>query len=235
MIGKIRILVAEDDAVIREGLVTLFANEGWDVTAVRDGESALASFRSQPFDVVLLDIMMPKRNGYEVCRDIRRVNRQIPILMLTAKGEEIDKVLGLELGADDYVTKPFGVRELLARVAAVVRRTHRNGMGPPACSAEPFAFGAARVDPRRYTVTLEKDLEPLSGTELKLLRCFHAHPGDVLSRDDLLNAIWGGDYGGTTRTVDQHVARLRKKIERDPAHPKTITTYHGVGYRYCPD
>jgi len=229
-----RILVAEDDGHIRQGLVDSLESEGYAVVAATDGAAALAAFRAEAPDLVLLDIMMPEKSGYDVCREIRRADTRTPILMLTAKGEEIDKVVGLELGADDYITKPFGVRELLARVAAALRRA-RQAAAPGAAMEQPpesFELGGAQVDRRRYEVRLGDRVSRVTPREMQLLELFFQHPGAVLSRDRLLNAIWGVDYEGTTRTLDQHVAQLRKKVELEPATPRVIVTVHGVGYRY---
>jgi DNA-binding response OmpR family regulator len=184
--------------------------------------------------VVLLDIMMPGKSGYDVCRVIRARDEAVPVVMLTAKGEEIDKVVGFELGADDYITKPFGVRELLARIAAVLRRARRPIRQQPARAKPPdlFRFGDAEVDVLQFRIRRQGNTFSLSARELDLLKCFYTHPNEVLSREQLLNTVWGIDYGGTTRTLDQHVAQLRKKVEPDPARPRVITTVHGVGYRY---
>ncbi len=225
-----RILVAEDDANIRAGLVDALESEGYEALTATDGEAALVLARQGGFDLILLDIMMPKLSGYDVCREIRRTDRRVPVIMLTAKGEEVDKVVGLELGADDYVTKPFGVRELLARVAAVLRRSA--GVEESVVPVEPFDFGPARVDPKRLEAVVAGQAVALTPRELKLILFFHQHPGEALSRDALLNAAWGVDYLGTTRTLDQHVAQLRKKLEADPAHPRHLLTVHGHGYRY---
>jgi DNA-binding response OmpR family regulator len=228
------ILIAEDDHNIAAGLVDTLESEGYRATAVQDGEQALKALAAEPFDLILLDIMMPGKSGYDVCRAIRAKDRNLPVIMLTAKGEEIDKVLGLELGADDYVTKPFGVRELLARISAVLRRSGRDHWSLPSDDNEPaiFLFGEAEVDASEYRVRLRDKTSSLSTRELKLLRYFLARPNQVVSRDHLLNAVWGIDYFGTTRTLDQHIAQLRKKIEPDPGKPSVITTVHGVGYRY---
>lgn len=226
------ILVAEDDVPIRMGLVDALESEGYGVAAVANGREALARFRQGGVDLVLLDVMMPVMSGYDVCREIRRSNRAVPVIMLTAKGEEVDKVVGLELGADDYVTKPFGVRELLARVSAALRRA---SLGDELkASAEPFALGQARVDPKRMELEVRGQTLALTPRELKLLQFFQVHPGEALSRDALLNAAWGIDYLGTTRTLDQHIVQLRKKIESDPAKPSVLLTVHGHGYRYEP-
>jgi DNA-binding response OmpR family regulator len=229
------ILIAEDDAPIREGLVAALESEGYGTEAVANGKAALESWKRDHFALILLDVMMPEKSGYEVCREIRKTDTATPIIMLTAKGEEIDKVVGLELGADDYIAKPFGVRELLARIAAVLRRT-----GPkPAKDAAPeppdeFAIGTAKINRKTYSSRLGKHDHPLTARELKLLELFWAHPHEVLSRDMLLNAAWGIDYLGTTRTLDQHIAQLRKKVEPHPDSPVAILTVHGVGYRYEP-
>ncbi len=234
-----RILVAEDERAIREGLTDLLESEGFAVTAVPDGDAALAAWKEGGVDLALLDIMMPKMSGYDVCREIRKTDALIPVVFLSAREEEIDKVLGLELGADDYIVKPFGVHELVARVKAALRRgdrdsTPRAGVGP----TKPFSFGDCSVDPQRFTLELSRDgkverLE-LSSREVDLLRWFFAFPETVHAREALLERFWGMSYGGTTRTLDQHIAKLRQKIERDPANPRHILTVHGTGYRFRP-
>ena len=228
------ILVAEDDHHIREGLVDTLESEGYRVTAAADGRMAVDLLRGTRFDLVLLDIMMPEKSGYDLCRDIRLKDKATPIIMLTAKGEEIDKVLGLELGADDYITKPFGVHELLARISAVLRRSKRaddNNNIQNAIPAE-FPFGKASVNTRQFRLIKGQNVIDLSEREVKLLYVFYSRPDEVLSRDSLLNAVWGIDYYGTTRTLDQHIAQLRKKVETDPTNPEFIHTVHGIGYRY---
>jgi len=228
-----KILIAEDDPNIRAGLIDLFESEGYRVCAAENGAVALALHAAESFTLILLDVMMPEKSGYDVCREIRKTDSTTPIIMLTAKGEEIDKVIGLQLGADDYVTKPFGVHELIARTEAVLRRTARvTPEAPPL--PDVFDFGSARIDTRQYTAEINGKNLPLSSREMELLRCFHARPNEVLSRDQLLNQVWGIDYLGTTRTLDQHISQLRKKIESNPAAPQTILTVHGIGYRYCP-
>lgn len=228
------ILVAEDDRNILTGLIDTLSSEGYRVTGATDGEQALRLLDENEFDLAILDIMMPGKSGYDVCRAIRSRNERLPVMMLTAKGEEIDKVVGFELGADDYVTKPFGVRELLARVAALLRRSRHDAKpgGGQAKGPDRFSFGRARIDTLEYKVRIGDRSLPLSAREVKLLHYFYAHPNEVLSRDRLLNAVWGIDYHGTTRTLDQHIAQLRKKVEADPGNPRVITTVHGVGYRY---
>jgi DNA-binding response OmpR family regulator len=232
----IRILVAEDDRNILVGLTDTLEGEGYTVVGATDGEQALRLFGQQHFDLVVLDIMMPGRSGYDVCREIRRRDQSTPIIMLTAKSEEVDKVVGLELGADDYITKPFGVHELLARIGSILRRARRAAQPEAARDALPplLRMGEAEIDRKKYRVRLGRRERELTAREVRLLEVFYAHPGDVMSRDALLNAVWGINYLGTTRTLDQHIAQLRKKIEKDVREPKVILTVHGVGYKYEP-
>lgn len=232
-----RILIAEDEIAIREGLVDLLESEGYAVTAVADGEAAVEAWKAGGIDLALLDIMMPHLSGYDVCREIRKRDTVVPVVFLSAREEEIDKVLGLELGADDYVVKPFGVRELVARIKAALRRSESTAATHgPAGSPEPFSFGDCLVDPARYTVTVSRGsgerVHELSARELGLLRWFYENPGTVHSRDSLLEQFWGVSYGGTTRTLDQHIAKLRQKIEQDTDEPRHILTVHGTGYRF---
>lgn len=228
----LHILVAEDDINIRTGLIDTLESEGYRVTPAENGLEAIDIFLQNRFDIILLDIMMPGKSGYDVCREIRTKDENIPVIMLTAKSEEIDKVVGLQLGADDYITKPFGVHELLARIAAVLRRSNRGNPVPTYEKQESFFFGAWTVNPKNYKITKEGNSIDISDRELKILKLFYDHPNEVLNRDTMLNEIWGIDYFGTTRTLDQHIAQLRKKIEGNPSEPTTITTVHGVGYRY---
>jgi len=233
---KARILIAEDDGNIRRGLIATLESDSYEVTPAADGAQAVKLFTQAKYDVVILDVMMPHKSGYDVCREIRAKDARVPILFLTAKGEEIDKVVGLKLGADDYVTKPFGVQELLARVEALLRR----GRGSATAHGDEvlapvFRFGNVDVDRRKFELRREGGAPvALTQRELKLLETFAAHPDEVLTRDALLNAAWGIDYYGTTRTLDQHVAQLRKKVEVSAEAPTSIVTVHGVGYRYVP-
>jgi len=232
---KARILIAEDDTNIRLGLAATLESDGYAVTAATDGAQALRLFAQEKVDLVILDVMMPRKSGYDACRELRARDARVPVLFLTAKGEEIDKVVGLKLGADDYMTKPFGVHELLARVEALLRRSRAAGRPAGAGAELPpvFPFGVAEIDRRKYTATIAgRASAPLTARELKLLEVFAAHPGEVLTRDALLNAAWGIDYFGTTRTLDQHVVQLRKKVEIHAEEPAAIVTVHGVGYRY---
>ena len=226
--SKKHILIAEDDLHIRNGLVALLHAEGYETSTAKDGEEAVKRACERQPDLILLDIMMPRKSGYDACAEIRRSHPHIPIIMLTAKGEEVDKVLGLGLGADDYITKPFGTRELLARLAAVLRRCAAP-VPTESTAQEPFTIGVATIDPTCYEIRAGRKVEPISDKELKLITCLYRHAGKVLSRDALLNAVWGIDYLGTTRTLDQHIAQLRKKLG---ASASAIQTVHGVGYRY---
>jgi two-component system alkaline phosphatase synthesis response regulator PhoP len=225
-----RVLVAEDDAAMRAGLVEILEAEGYDVAASSDGAAALASWTETRADFVLLDIMMPHRSGYDVCREIRRADRDVPIVFLSAKTEEIDKVLGLELGADDFVIKPFGVRELIARVRAISRRCYQRSAPQ---LQRTFSIGGVAVVPAELRATLpDGAVVELSLREVNLLATFAGHPGAVLDRDMLFRTCWGGGTYPNSRTLDQHIAKLRKKIERDPKAPTIIRTVRGVGYRH---
>jgi DNA-binding response OmpR family regulator len=228
------ILVAEDDPDIRMGLVDTLESEGYQVLEAQNGLEAVKLFKLHDIDLLLLDIMMPEKSGYDVLREIRKEDNQVSVIMLTAKGEEIDKVLGLELGADDYITKPFGIHELLARISAVLRRSLRTLQKVSDNKETQKFFGGHVIDFKRYKF-MKNDMElDLSDREIKLIKVFYDHPDEVLSRDFLLDKVWGIDYSGTTRTLDQHIAQLRKKIEDHAADPKVITTVHGIGYRYQP-
>ena len=228
------ILVAEDEANIREALADLLESEGYAVRTATDGAQALAEYDKKHPDLLLLDVNMPRMNGFDVCREIRKSDARLPIMMLTARVEEIDKVRGLERGATDYVTKPYGMNELLARVAAHLRQASAYAAVPAEMSVpEPpatFRFGSHTVDTKRFVlVDARKRTTPLSEREVQLLRHFVEHPGEVAKRDDLLNLYWGYDYGGVTRTVDQHVAVLRKKLGGDGDHIETVPR---IGYRF---
>ena len=228
------VLVVEDDPSIQAGLRDAIEGDGHQVLCAATGTEAVNQFLNESVDVVILDIMLPEMNGYDVCRKIRETNKQVPIIMLTAKDEEIDKVLGLELGADDYMTKPFSVRELLARIHAAFRRLEFAPVVKPVLATpDCFKFGAVEVDRKRFLVKRDEEDSPLTMRELRLLEVFTERPNEVLSRDFLLNAVWGVDYLGTTRTLDQHIAQLRKKVESADA-PQLIVTVHGVGYKYNP-
>ena len=224
-----RILIVEDEAPLASGLADLLAGEGYAAVTAGDGRQALERYRREKPDLVLLDIMIPEKSGYEVCREIRREDQRIPILMLTAKGQEVDKIAGLELGADDYIVKPFGIGELCARIRAALRKRDAAAVAE---AQEPLVFGEVRIDPRRMEGFKGQRRFALTARELALLRLFLSCRGQVLDRDTLLDQVWGVRYEGTTRTLDQHVAQLRKKIEDDPSHPRFLLTVHGVGYRF---
>ena len=225
-----RILIVEDDPAIVMGLEDLLVGEGYLVDVAREGNQAIELYRNRKPDLIVLDIMIPEISGYEVCRQIRKRDAATPILMLTAKGQEPDKVAGLELGADDYVVKPFGVSELLARIRALLRRSRVREMK----QCEELWFGDVRIDPQKLEGTKKGRTFALTARELRLLDLFNSHPGRVLDRSEILDEIWGLRYEGTTRTLDQHIANLRKKIEDDPGRPRYILTVHGVGYRFVP-
>jgi two-component system, OmpR family, alkaline phosphatase synthesis response regulator PhoP len=225
-----RVLIAEDDRAMRGGLIEILEGEGYDVIAADDGAAALDRWTDQRADFVLLDIMMPQRSGYDVCREIRRADRDVPIVFLSAKSEEIDKVLGLELGADDFIMKPFGMRELVARVRAISRRCYQRSAPRPSAG---FAIGGIAVLPAELRATLpDGTIVELSLREVNLLSTFAGHPGAVLDRDMLFRTCWGGGKYPNSRTLDQHIAKLRKKIEHDVKAPAIIRTVRGVGYRY---
>lgn len=226
-------MIVEDDASIRDALREAISGDGHAAVCAGDGAEGVRIFSQQSFDLVLLDVMLPQISGYDVCRKIRETNRSVPVIMLSARGEEIDKVLGLELGADDYVTKPFGLRELLARVHSAFRRTDLQSAKhlPPVSLSDTFYFGEALIDRKRFTAARGADSIELTARELNLLEVFYRRKGEVLSRDFLLNEVWGIDYLGTTRTLDQHVAQVRKKVEGEGS-PRWIKTVHGVGYQY---
>jgi len=219
------ILVVEDDPGIALGLEDDLRLEGYDVEVARDGETALRRARERTFDLIVLDLMLPHKDGFQVCRELRHGGMDAPIIMLTARTQEAEKVLGLEMGADDYVTKPFSPLELRARIKAVLRRT--SGDTPRV-----YRFGDIEVDFRRCEVRRGGQVVDLSSLEFKLLAAFIHGRGRVLSRDQLLDAAWGNDVHVTDRAVDNHVVDLRRKIEPDPAEPRYITSVRGMGYRF---
>jgi len=224
---KKRILLVEDEPGLRLTLTDRLAAEGYDVASAADGDLGFHMASSESFDLVVLDVMLPGRSGFDVCRDLRQRGIEVPVLMLTARGQVADRVVGLKLGADDYLTKPFEVSELLARVEARVRR------GTGALTApESYRFGDVRVDFRKTEVEKEGRAVELSAKEFHLLKYLIEHRGATVTRNELLDAVWGYDAMPTTRTVDVHVAWLRKKVETQPRHPQFILTVHGVGYKF---
>lgn len=224
-----KILIAEDDANTREALREVLSGEGFQVIAATNGVEALELFQQEQPDFVCLDVMMPGLNGYEVCRHIRKLDQQVAVLFLTAKAEEIDTVLGLELGADDYMTKPFGVKEVLARIRAIVRRTGLLGRRP---ADTPFEMAGLTVAPGELRATRGQEEIPLSLRDVRLLRLLYSNKGSVVGRAQIGEVVWGKDFFPESRALDQHVSQLRKRIETDPSNPRIIRTVHGVGYRY---
>ena len=222
-----RILLVEDDPGLRLTLTHRLDSEGYRVETASDGEAGLARAAGDVFDLVILDVMLPRLNGFDVCRDLRRRGVATPVLMLTARGQVADRVVGLKLGADDYLTKPFEMAELLARVEARLRAHPASEPSHPI-----HRFAAVEVDLRRAEVRREGAPVALSAKEFQLLRYFIAHRGATLSRKELLDEVWGYDSMPSTRTVDVHVAWLRRKLEPSPRHPQFILTVHGLGYKF---
>jgi two-component system alkaline phosphatase synthesis response regulator PhoP len=222
-----KILVIEDEESILMALEDNLRLEGYDVACAVDGEQGLSMAREQKFDLLILDIMLPKMDGFEVCKHLRRDEINTPILMLTAKSQEIDKVLGLELGADDYVTKPFSPRELLARIRALLRRTQQFQQ-----DMESYHFGDIEVDFNKYEVKKGGRLIYLTALEFSLLHFLIKNKGQVVNRDAILDEVWGDDVFVQPRTVDKHIAELRKKIEGDPSSPNFILGVRGIGYKF---
>jgi DNA-binding response OmpR family regulator len=222
-----RILVVEDDPAILQGLADNLGCESHDVLTASDGEQGYSLARSEKPDLIILDIMLPRMSGYELCRKLRAESVTTPIVMLTARGDEADRVVGLDLGADDYITKPFSVRELLARIRAVLRRAQAQSVLP-----EELRFANVVVDFRRYEARKAGRPVDLTRKEFGLLRLLAARSGEPVTRDDLLNEVWGYDANPTTRTVDNHVASLRAKLEENPSEPRHLFTVHGVGYKW---
>ena len=222
-----KILVVEDEPDMLRGLRDNLEFEHYEVDAARDGESALKKISASSYDLIILDIMLPKLSGLDVCKRVREQGVTTPIIMLTARSEEIDKVLGLELGADDYVTKPFGVRELLARVKAILRRAE----GPAAAPSERMMLGSLDMDFAAYTAVRKGVPLSLTPKEFEIMKYLWHHRNKTVTRDELLTQVWGYDESISTRTVDNFILKLRQKIEEDPATPKFILTIHGVGYK----
>ena len=225
---KNRILIIEDEEDLVEGLKLNLADEGYELDWAFDGTEGLRKALEQAPDLIILDIMLPEMDGLELCRHLRQKGVGIPIIMLTAKGKEIDKVVGLEIGADDYVTKPFSVRELLARIKAHLRRANREEKDVPKI----YSFDDVEIDFAHLKVRRKGKEWDLTALEMEILKYLIAQRGKVVSRNDLLDKIWGYESYPTTRTIDNHILKLRKKIEEDPAHPGYIISVYGVGYRF---
>jgi two-component system alkaline phosphatase synthesis response regulator PhoP len=229
MSKKPRILVVEDEEALAIGLQHALVREGYEVVLARDGAAAQQALRDASHDLVLLDVMLPRKSGFEVLAQLRREGRSVPVVMLTSKNEEIDKVHGLDLGADDYMTKPFSLAELLARVRARLRR----GAAREEDVVE-LQLGPARIDLRAMRVELDGRMEELSLREVDMLKLLWRERGRPVARERFLEEVWGHERFPTTRTVDQHMVKLRQKVERDPADPKHLLTAFGVGYRLEP-
>ena len=225
-----RILVIEDDKAIVKGLTDNLKKENFEVFSSTDGVLGHKLALKEPFDLILLDLILPGMNGYDICKSLRAKGIQTPVLMLTGKREELDKVLGLELGADDYVTKPFSVRELLARIKAVLRRQEKT-----VTELYEVTFGDISIDFKKQEATKGKKKLKMSAKEFQLLKYFAEREGEVISRDQLLSDVWGYEATPTTRTVDNYILALRKKIELDPAKPGYLLTVHTVGYKFQRD
>ena len=222
-----KILIIEDEPNMVSGLRDNFEFEGYEVLTAYDGAAGLERALKDSPDLVVLDVMMPKMSGLDVCKQLKAKRPALPIIMLTARGQEVDKVVGLELGADDYVTKPFSIRELLARVKAVLRRVAHGG-----ANGERVGFSDVSVDLKGCRVTRRGKSVEVSAKEFELLKYFIGHSGETLSRDRLLNEVWGYERYPTTRTVDAHIVRLRQKLEPNPEQPQFFLTVHGVGYKF---
>lgn len=222
-----RILIVEDEKEMVAGLKFNFEARGYQVLTAFDGDEGYRTAAKERPDLVILDIALPKRDGYAVCRALKQERPELPIIMLTARGQEADIVLGLELGADDYLTKPFSVLELMARIKAVLRRTKSGARLPESCR-----FGNVELNFKKYTAAKKGKTVALSPREFEILKYFFERQGEVVSRDDLLNGVWGYDSFPTTRTVDTHIAKLRQKIEDKADDPKHIVTIHGIGYKF---
>ena len=221
-----RVLVVEDEESYADALSYMLRKEGYDVALAATGPDALVEFERNGADIVLLDLMLPGLPGTEVCRQIRAVS-SVPVIMVSAKDDEVDKVVGLELGADDYVTKPYSPRELVARIRAVLRRGAEPDLAPPTLEA-----GPVRMDVERHVVTVNGGDTKLPLKEFELLEMFLRNPGRVLTRGQLIDRVWGSDYVGDTKTLDVHVKRLRAKLEPDPANPRHLLTVRGLGYKF---
>ncbi|MFO8098724.1 MAG: response regulator transcription factor [Salinibacter sp.] len=227
------ILLVEDDPDIADLLSLHLEDEGHAVAVVDNGDEGLDRALQGAHDLIVLDIMLPGTDGFDICRRLRQEKRATPILMITAKTEEVDKVLGLELGADDYITKPFSIREVLARVKAIFRRVEVDQEAQHTGGEGPITVGDLRIEPSKRRVRMQDRAVELTSKEYELLLLFARHPGRAYSRDELLDEVWGYQYSGYSHTVNTHINRLRNKIEPDPAEPQYVKTVWGVGYRFA--
>jgi DNA-binding response OmpR family regulator len=224
----VKILIVEDEPQMRLGLKDNFEFEGYQVDFAEDGEKGFAAVQESSYNLIILDVMLPKISGFDLLKQIRNQGNNTPVIMLTAKGEEIDRVLGLELGADDYVTKPFSLRELLARVKAILRRNRVVGEKEP----QEYKIGNLNVNFATYEASCGGNPVPMTHKEFEILKYFIDHSEQTISRDDLLHDVWGYEADITSRTVDNFILKLRQKIELNPSHPRYILTVHGVGYKF---
>lgn len=227
-----KVLVVENNQQILQQLCDILEKEGYQVLKAEDGAVALELYRGQPPDFICLDIMMPGISGYDVCREIRKTDSKTPVVFISAKSETVDKVVGLEVGADDYIVKPFDVVEVVARIRAITRRCIAVRSVPDNSSGDAFTLGDIKVMPRELRAEKQGKIIDLSLRDLKILRLFHDNKGKVIDRDMLLDHCWGTHIMPESRTVDWHISQLRKKIEKDPAKPEIIKTLHGAGYKY---
>jgi DNA-binding response OmpR family regulator len=223
----VKVLIIEDEPNMVLGLKDSCEYEGYEVSVARDGKEGLQKALTEKVDIILLDVMLPVMSGIDVCRSLRTRGIETPILMLTARSQEIDKVVGLEVGADDYVTKPFSIKELLARIRAHLRRASKQVV-----DLESFTFGDVELNFKKYVARKDGRALELSAREFEILRYLIRHRGEIITRDQLLDEVWGYDSTPVTRTVDNHIARLRQKIEQDPSAPQHIITVHRIGYRF---
>ncbi|MHC5226003.1 response regulator transcription factor [Ignatzschineria sp. LJL83] len=252
-----KILIAEDDPNIRFGLEQALKSEGYELILAENGAIALEKFQAENPDFIILDIMMPVKDGYSVCREIRKVNDHVPILFLSAKDEEVDRVIGLELGADDYLGKPFGIHEIRARIKAILKRCHRNNAGnlnnmrnsgdfgngdnldldhlnnASGKRKKTIQLGDWEISPANLTATKEHKVISLTIREMKIIELLVQEENNIVTRDALFNHAWGYDFMPNSRTLDQHISKIRKLFEEDPQNPALIKTVHGMGYRYC--
>jgi two-component system alkaline phosphatase synthesis response regulator PhoP len=225
-----KVLIVEDDKFTREGLQEILDSEGYETRTANNGLEGLKAFEEWAPDFLCLDVMMPEMNGFDLCRQVRSRKEDVPIIFISAKSEEIDKVIGLELGADDFIVKPFGVKEVVARIRAVTRRYLKSKTGDD--SQKPFEFGKYVVHPNQLSADSPEKKVDLSLREVKILQTLVANTGCITTREVLFKECWGLSSPGNTRTLDQHIAKLRKKIEENPKDPTLILTVHGMGYRY---
>lgn len=227
-----KILLVEDEKSIADSVIYNLKAEGYKVTHVDEGPIALDVFNEEHFDLVILDIMLPEISGIEILKSIRK-NSEIPVIMVTARDEEIDKVTGLELGADDYITKPFSVKELISRIKAVLRRTEQDRFTPrnPVTDTEKITVGSIEISPLRYEVRVNGNLIDLRPREFELLFYLCENAGNLVSRDELFDQVWGYSFVGSSKTLDVHIQRIRERIEEDPKNPKILTTVRGMGYK----